>query len=60
MSVDAIKAELTELGVKTDADSKEALVSELLNARAFSRPMFDPSQFGGDVFGNTGAGTGAQ
>ena len=46
MSVDAIKAELAELGVEPTSDDKAALVSELLNARAFNRPMFDTTQFG--------------
>ena len=46
MSIDDIKQELTELGVEFAADSDKAkLVSELLNARAFNRPMFDSSEF---------------
>ena len=47
MSVDAIKAELAELGVDAaGGDDKTRLVSELLNARAFARPQFDSSAFG--------------
>jgi len=48
MSVDEIKEELASLGADgADAgDDKAKLVAELLNARAFSRPQFDTSQFG--------------
>lgn len=47
MPVDAIKAELDQLNASYGADDDKAkLVSELLNARAFNRPMFDTSQFG--------------
>ena len=55
MSVEAIKAELAELGVDfaAFADDKDRLVGELLNARAFARPQFDTSQLG-DLFGNAG------
>ena len=49
MSIEEIKAELAELGADGSAagDDKAKLVSELLNARAFARPMFDTSQLGG-------------
>ena len=52
MSVEAIEAELAELGVDASAAAgdKAKLVGELLNARAFNRPQFDTSQFEG--FGN--------
>ena len=53
MSVQAIQAELADLGVDSGpfGDDKTKLVSELLNARAFSRPMFDTSSFGGGFGG---------
>ena len=48
MSADEIRAELASLGVESADDvEKTKLVAELLNARAFSRPQFDTSQFGG-------------
>ena len=52
MSVEAIKAELTTLGIDTSSfgDDKQRLIGELLNARAFLRPQFDTSQFG-DMLG---------
>ena len=46
MSIDEIKKELAELGVEIESEDKAKLVSELLNARAFNRPMFDTTQFG--------------
>ena len=46
MSIDAIRQELSELGVDVASQDKAALVSELLNARAFNRPMFDTQAFG--------------
>ena len=46
MSIDEIKKELAELGAEIASEDKAELVSELLNARAFNRPMFDTTQFG--------------
>ena len=53
MSVEEIKAELSALDVdySTAGDDKAKLVSELLNARAFARPMFDTEAFQAE-FGN--------
>ena len=49
MSVDEIKAELDGFGVdySSAGEDKAKLVSELLNARAFNRSMFDTGAFGG-------------
>ena len=51
MSIEAIKAELEQYGVDVRGmdDDKTRLVSELLNARAFNRPQFDSSMFGGEA-----------
>ena len=48
MAIEEIKAELVSLGADDSelGDDKAKLVSELLNARAFARPMFDTSQLG--------------